>query len=399
MSEDFGNIEAELEALIAALELAGTVADRARRDALRLVQHVRKDPPRSRKEWANRARLTDADGRDLGWLDTTKARRVDLGDATGANDRNVPEQRAEETGRERQGPGELVEVEGQFFEVHGGAGKGKPEQVRPITVEEAQARIAEHRPDLSTRMIGEGDPRLEVSQATQAAQLERPQVSATRPSDSKNSEKADSPAERRWESTPAHRAGVVAVEDTWPDTAAARGGVQLLNPELSKDRVTAALSQPGADHRDVLVELRRKDGSLHVRDRDGHAMSARGVGRDLGLSTEQARDVIADAGTALRGGAEAFGARERPSPSGASEATRPTESESETTQKLPATTDEAPTRSSTAAVGGGRSAAEAFGAVPESRDRPRGAESESAPSSAELTAVGATRPAETSWSR
>lgn len=259
MSEDFGNIEADLEALIAALELAGTVADRARRDALRLAKHVRKDPPRSRKEWANRARLTDADGRDLGWLDMAKARRVDLGDATEANDRNVPEQRADDTGRDRQGPGELVEVAGQFFEVHAEAGKGAPEQVRPITVEQAQARIAEHRPDLSTRMSGEHDPRLEIT-------------------------------------------------------------------------------------------------------RTRHAQA----------SNEAARSGPAGTGAEARqhsGASWASVAWDEPAPTGGG------------------------------AVGARRSAAEAFGAVPDSRDRPRGLEAESAPSSAELTAVGATRPAEANWSR
>ncbi|ROZ61636.1 hypothetical protein EDL96_12835 [Kocuria soli] len=167
MSEDIGNVEADLEALMAALELAGTVADRARRDALRLAQHLRKDPPRSRKEWADRAQLKDAEGRDLGWLDTSMARRVDLGEASGAKDRNIPQQ-STSTGHEGPGPGELVELEGQFFKVQAGAGKATPEQVQPISVEDAQARLAEHRPDLQTRLVGEADPRLEISRRTPA---------------------------------------------------------------------------------------------------------------------------------------------------------------------------------------------------------------------------------------
>lgn len=162
MSEDIGNVEAELEALMAALALAGTVAERVRRDALRLARHLRQDPPRSRQEWADRAQLQDRDGRDLGWLDTSQARRVDLADPTGANDRNVPEKQPT-TAREQQGPGELVELEGQFFEVHAAARQGAPEQVRPISLEDAQARLAEHRPDLNARMVGDTDPRLEIS--------------------------------------------------------------------------------------------------------------------------------------------------------------------------------------------------------------------------------------------
>lgn len=255
MSEDFGNIEAELEALIAALELAGTVAERARRDALRLAQHVRKDPPRSRAEWADRAQLTDAQGRDLGWLDTSKARRVDLGDATGAGDRHITEPRAEEPVRE--GPGELVEVDGQYFEVHSEAGRGVPEQVRPITVEEAQERITQHRPDLGTRMVGEQDPRLEITRTTPATQQERAQPVASR----------------------------------------------------------------------------------------------------------------------------------SPEPAG------------EVSQEATAFWSQTPAEPSTPPTGGGRSAAEAFGAAPEPRSRPSGAESEAAPSAAELSAVGATRPTETSLSR
>lgn len=169
MSEDIGNVEADLEVLMAALELAGILADRARRDALRLARHVRQDPPRSREEWANRAQLTDRDGRDLGWLDTSKARRIDLVDATGAGDRNVAKHQPAAAVREQQGPRQLVEVEGQFFEVSPGAGKGAPEQVRPISLEDAQARLSEHRPDLSTRMVGTSDPRLEVTRGTDAA--------------------------------------------------------------------------------------------------------------------------------------------------------------------------------------------------------------------------------------
>lgn len=162
MSEDIQNVEADLEALMAALEMIGAVAGRARRDALRLAQHLRADPPRSRQEWADRAQLVDGNGRDLGWLDTSQARRIELSDATGANDRNVPT-RQQEADRGQEGPGELVELEGQFFEVQAGARRGAPEQVRPISLDDAQARLAEHRPDLQTRMVGDEDPRLEIA--------------------------------------------------------------------------------------------------------------------------------------------------------------------------------------------------------------------------------------------
>lgn len=163
MSEDIGNLEADLEALMAALELAGTLAERSRHDALRLMRHLHKDPPRSREEWANRAQLLDANGQDLGWLDTSQARRVDLADTTGARDRGVDQKPA--SAGERRGPGELVELEGQFFEVHTAAGKGVPEHVRPISQEEAQARIKEHRPDLRMRVLDAADGRVEITRA------------------------------------------------------------------------------------------------------------------------------------------------------------------------------------------------------------------------------------------
>lgn len=55
MSEDIGNFEAELEALIATLELAGVVADETGRRAVVLAQRMRQDAPRSRAEWDQRA--------------------------------------------------------------------------------------------------------------------------------------------------------------------------------------------------------------------------------------------------------------------------------------------------------------------------------------------------------
>lgn len=165
MSEDIANIEADIEALFAALELAGVAADRARRDAVRLARWVSQNPPRTRAEWEQRAQLRDGQGKELGFLDTSKARRIDLGDASGAGDRDVPAQKPATPAptSAEQGPRPLVEIEGQFFEITGTKGPGAPEQVRPISTQEAQARIQEHRPDLSTRMVGETDARLEVT--------------------------------------------------------------------------------------------------------------------------------------------------------------------------------------------------------------------------------------------
>lgn len=146
MSEDIGNVEADLEALMAALELAGVLAEQSRRQAMRLAQHVRKAPPRSREDWADRARLMDVNGQRLGWLDTSKAQRINLDDPSGAGDRNLTEARRQTAESPR--AGSVLELEGQHFEVQAGARKGDPERVRPISVQEAQARIAEHRPDM-----------------------------------------------------------------------------------------------------------------------------------------------------------------------------------------------------------------------------------------------------------
>lgn len=148
MSEEAVNIEADMEAITSALELAGVLGDQAVRNARRLARVVSKHPPRSRKEWEHRAQLTDAAGKDLGWLDTNKARRVDLKDRSGRSDQLLDNltRRQEPAGRED--PGAVMEVEGQFFLVTQRAGKGAPETVEPISTERAQELLAEHRPDI-----------------------------------------------------------------------------------------------------------------------------------------------------------------------------------------------------------------------------------------------------------
>lgn len=149
MSEEAINVEADMEAITSALELAGVLGDQAIRNARRLARVVSKHPPRSRKEWEHRAQLTDAAGKDLGWLDTNKARRVDLKDRSGRSDQlldNLTRRRQEPAGRED--PGAVMEVEGQFFLVTQRAGKGAPETVEPISIDRAQELLAEHRPDI-----------------------------------------------------------------------------------------------------------------------------------------------------------------------------------------------------------------------------------------------------------
>lgn len=164
MSEDIGNVEAELEALMAALEMAGVMADQARRRAVSLAKRMRKDAPRSRAEWDQRAQLVDGQGRDLGWMDTKDTRRIDLNDQTGAKDRGVG---ATWSARHRAGgDSALMEADGQFFAVQPGQRPGDPERVRPISLDEAERELEGRRPDLDVRRIEEGDPHLEVTRAT-----------------------------------------------------------------------------------------------------------------------------------------------------------------------------------------------------------------------------------------
>lgn len=183
MSEDIGNVEADLEALMAALELAGVMADQARRRAVSLAQRMRKDAPRSRAEWNQRAQLVDGQGPDLGWMDTKDTRRIDLNDQTGAKDRNVST-KASPAGQGVEEDSALMEADGQFFAVQHGQRPGDPERVRPIRLEGAQARLEERRPDLEARRVSDADPRLEVTRpasagtitpaATSSAERERP---------------------------------------------------------------------------------------------------------------------------------------------------------------------------------------------------------------------------------
>lgn len=164
MSEDIGNVEADLEALMAALELAGVMADQARRQAVALAQRMRKDAPRSRAEWDQRAQLVDGQGHDLGGMDTKDTRRIDLNDQTGSKDRNVSTKTSP-----AEGDTALMEAEGQFFAIQPGQRPEDPERVRPISLEGAQARLAEHRPDLEVRHVDDGEPRLEVTRPTSTA--------------------------------------------------------------------------------------------------------------------------------------------------------------------------------------------------------------------------------------
>ena len=164
MSEDIGNFEAELEALIATLELAGVVADETGRRAVVLAQRMRQDAPRSRAEWDQRAQLVDAQGRELGWMDTKDTRRIDLSDQTGDKDRGVG---AMSSARHRAGgDSALMEADGQFFAVQPGQRPGDPERVRPISLDEAERELEGRRPDLEGRRIEEGDRHLEVTRAT-----------------------------------------------------------------------------------------------------------------------------------------------------------------------------------------------------------------------------------------
>lgn len=202
MSEDIGNVEADLEALMAALELAGVMADQARRRAVSLAQRMRKDAPRSRTEWDQRAQLVDGQGRDLGWMDTKDTRRIDLNDQTGAKDRNVST-KAREPARDSA----LMEADGQFFAVQPGQRPGDPERVRPISLEDAQARLEERRPDLEASRVEGADPRLEVTRPTSPA--------ATTPGET-------SSAERERAGTP----------DLW-DAPRSDGGAEQGRPERS----------------------------------------------------------------------------------------------------------------------------------------------------------------------
>lgn len=392
MSEDIANIEADIEALFAALELAGVAADRARRDALRLARWVSQDPPRTRAEWEQRAELRDGQGKELGYLDTSKARRIDLSDTSGAGDRDVPAQKppAPASTNAEQGPRPLVEIEGQFFEVTGSKGPGVPEQVRPISAQEAQARIQEHRPDLSTRMVGETDARLEVTRAQRASAATTQGVAAA----ASPSESQDPVAGRPWVRDRAQMAGVVAVTDAWEGPHTRHDGVRALEPEISAQRASLVLSRPGAAERDVQIELHRVDGTVHVRNRAGETMSSVGAGRVLGVSSDRARELIQDAGTALKAGGAAYDARVPPPPGPVAPAAR---TESVQATPAPAATDRTTpvTTAQKVSDAQGQSAAEAFGASDTAKAagrRPGAAPSGGAPDTAEIVAMG-TRPA------
>lgn len=242
MSEDIANIEADIETLFAALELAGVAADRARRDAVRLARWVSQNPPRTRAEWEQRAQLRDGQGKELGYLDTSKARRIDLGDTSGAGDRDVPAQKPADPAptSAEQGPRPLVEIEGQFFEVTGSKGPGAPEQVRPISSQEAQARIQEHRPDLSTRMVGETDARLEVTRG------QRPSTASTQgvaPAPA-----AGSPAASRAQDPEAAvRPGVMATPETVSDAQGQSAAEAFGASDMAKPGRGRAKEAPNGD--------------------------------------------------------------------------------------------------------------------------------------------------------
>lgn len=157
MSEDLAALESDLEALMAALELAGVMAEQARTQARRLAKLVSREVPKSRAEWSHRAQL-NSDGENLGWLDTKDARRVNLADATGAKDRLEGKSRGakQEEGTQGQQVSEIVEVEGQFFAVTHAAGIGQPEQVEAISAERARTLLERHRPEIKVNADEKG---------------------------------------------------------------------------------------------------------------------------------------------------------------------------------------------------------------------------------------------------
>lgn len=142
-------IEGGWEALLEALELAKVTADVAIRNTKRLSQYMDSKPPKNREEWATRSQVADKDGQEVGWLSNQDARQIDLSDRSGRGDVGLTEE-----------PGQkapvLKELEGQFFVVTRPAGVGTPEELQPLNLQDAQALIREHRPDLSVRETPEG---------------------------------------------------------------------------------------------------------------------------------------------------------------------------------------------------------------------------------------------------
>lgn len=184
MSDDLAVVEAELEALMAALELAGVLAGQARDQAVRVARRLTREAPTSRADWDHRAQL-NSDGKNLGWLDTKDARRVNLTDASGAKDQlHAPahtQEQIQQTQQTQQAPevSEIVEVEGQFFAVTHAAGTGRPEQVEAISAERARALLEQHRPEIGVNAGEQGMSFVEPRQTS------APQEAATQPASSR----------------------------------------------------------------------------------------------------------------------------------------------------------------------------------------------------------------------
>lgn len=180
MSDDLAVVEAELEALMAALELAGVLAGQARQQAVRVARRLTREAPTSRAEWDHRAQL-NSDGKNLGWLDTKDARRVNLTDASGAKDQLHAPAHTQEQEQTQQAPevSEIVEVEGQFFAVTHAAGTGRPEQVEAISAERARALLEQHRPEIGVN-AGEQGMSFVDSRQTSASQEAATQPGASR---------------------------------------------------------------------------------------------------------------------------------------------------------------------------------------------------------------------------
>lgn len=180
MSDDLAVVEAELETLMAALELAGVLAGQARHQAMRVAKRLTREAPTSRAAWDHRAQL-NSDGKNLGWLDTKDARRVNLTDASGAKDQLHATAHTQEQEQTQQAPevSEIVEVEGQFFAVTHAAGTGRPEQVEAISAERARALLEQHRPEIGVN-AGEQGMSFVDSRQTSASQEAATQPGASR---------------------------------------------------------------------------------------------------------------------------------------------------------------------------------------------------------------------------
>ncbi|WP_270242091.1 hypothetical protein [Kocuria marina] len=190
MSDDLAVVEAELEALMAALELAGVLAGQARDQAVRVAKRLTREAPTSRADWDHRAQL-NSDGKNLGWLDTKDARRVNLTDASGAKDQlHAPAHTQEQIQQTQQAPevSEIVEVEGQFFAVTHAAGTGRPEQVEAISAERARALLEQHRPEIG---VDAGEQGMSFVESRQTS---APQEAATQPASSRSPEEAPTAA-------------------------------------------------------------------------------------------------------------------------------------------------------------------------------------------------------------